>query len=136
MATRALVIEQQAALVDCFRGCLRRDCRRWRFGMSEWLDRQRRRSADSKCEQTSVAGFTLASTWCVECCIGTAPAGHDRFVLFAIDEIRYRRCHDSGACIEFPELLSVRRTICGEHAVGPALNHKVAGCRQHAAAFD
>ena len=56
--------------------------------------------------------------------------------LHAVDEVGDRRRHDPGAGVELPELLAVARAVGGENAVGAALEHEVAGRREHAAAFD
>src|SRR5262245_55551026 len=133
MTAGALGIKEKSTLMNFFRRRLCRDGGRWRFAMSEWLDRKRCCSADCKCENPSVAGFALATARCVEQCVGAAPSGHDGYILNSIDEIGYRRRHDSGTGVELPQFLSVRRAICGEHSVCAALHYEIAGCCQYSA---
>src|SRR6266851_6225276 len=66
----------------------------------------------------------------------TSPSNHDSYILHSVEQIRHRRSHDPGACVELPELFAVGSAVGAEHSVEAALEDEVARGREDSATLD
>src|SRR5262245_30700627 len=136
MATDAVSFVQCPSLLEF--GSRRGDRQRrlWGCRMAEWWHAQRRLSVERERDNSPEPWFDRPQSGRVNEPRGAAPSNHQREVLDAVDEVRDRWRHDSGASVELPQLRPVGCSICGEHTVATSLKHEVAGRGQHPAVFD
>ena len=93
---------------------------RWRrqFDLTPQLERQDTTFADDVALLCRDAGGDAKRS---------APAGDDRYVLFAVDLEGHGRSDHAGVHGRFPEQFAVARIVCGEIAIGAALEKEIRG---------